>query len=315
MGCCFCCLDEGAKVGRVLEKFPAVPASGAQPGALCKAVGRVVLAGDAPFYAPGSGKPCVWYHVRVEQEFEEIREDNDGRIQTSFRWNTIVEDEQFVDFYLQDGATRLFVRGSDRAHCKIQGSKDRGRSSGMWNQPPPGIRALIAFRNPGFIWHGMGRDIEFATGRYRYTESSFDVNELVAGLGVITQAADATGAPIKMLVPFNEQTLNEAYFEENGWSDFDKRSWHDLLKNPSVLLSDSAHFTSGVVVQPVVFPPRMQYQVAVAAPTYNGWANQWSTPQAYAIAQPVPQAYNGMNRNPVGGGYGTMAQPLINNGY
>ena len=159
-------------------------------------------------------------------------------------------------------------------------------------------------------WHGSRHRV--ATGRYRYTESSFDVNELVAGLGVITQAADATGAPIKMLVPFNEQTLNEAYFEANGWSDFDKRSWHDLLKNPSVLLSDSAHFTSGVVVQPVVFPPRMQYQVAVAAPTYNGWANQWSTPQAYAIAQPVPQAYNGMNRNP---GYGTMAQPLVNNGY
>ena len=86
MGCCFCCLDEGAKVGRVLEKFGATPASRAEPGSLCKAVGRVVLAGNVPFYAPGSGRPCVWYHVTVEQEFEEIREDSEGRVDRSFRW-------------------------------------------------------------------------------------------------------------------------------------------------------------------------------------------------------------------------------------
>ena len=48
--CCFCCLDEGAKVGRILEKFNAVPARQAQPGALNKVVGRVVLAGQQPFY-------------------------------------------------------------------------------------------------------------------------------------------------------------------------------------------------------------------------------------------------------------------------
>ena len=48
MGCCFCCLSEGDKVSRVLDKFPPVAASQAQDGLLQKVVGRVVLAGTSP---------------------------------------------------------------------------------------------------------------------------------------------------------------------------------------------------------------------------------------------------------------------------
>ena len=318
MGCCFCCLSEGEKVGRVLEKFNPIPVRNAKPGALAKCVGRIVLAGQRPFYAPGNGKPCVYYHTIVEQEFEDIDEDQDGRVQRSFRWKKIAEDEQFVDFYLQDGATKLFVRGSDRSRCKIQGKTERSGSSSMWNVPPPGIRALIAFRNPNFMWHGSGYDIEFATGRYRYSESSFEVNKLVAGLGVVQAATDPTGQPILMLVPFNEQTLNEEYFIQNKWNDFEKRSWHDLLKTPSVLLSDSAHFTQGVQIAPVTFAPQMMYQTAVAVPTHN-WSQQWNQPQAYAYAV-QPQPYE-MNRGGAGGGgfnngggvvaYGSISQPLL----
>lgn len=310
--CCFCCLDEGAKVGRILEKFPAIPARGAQPGSLCKCVGRVALAGQMPFYAPGSGAPCVYYHVKVEQEFEDISEDQDGRIRRSFRWEKIADDEQFVDFYLQDGASKVFVRGSDRAHCKIQGNRKSGGTSGMWNIPPPGIRALISFRNPNHRWHGNGFDIEFATGRYRYTEAAYKVNDLLAGLGVIQPALNPMGQPIMMLVPFSENTLDDAYFEQNNWSDFDKRSWHDLLKNPSVLLSDSPHFVSGVQVQPIQFPPQMVYQTAIAVPTHN-WSAQYQQPQAYTYAV-QPQAYD-MNRQGNMGGsamaYGTVTQPLL----
>jgi hypothetical protein len=308
--CCFCCLDEGAKVGRVLEKFNAIPARQAQLGALNKVVGRVVLAGQNPFYAPGSGRPCVYYKVKVEQEFEDIREDQDGRITRSFRWQTIATDEQFVDFYLQDGISKIFVRGSDRAHCKIQGNRDHGGTSGMWSVPPPGIRALIGFRNPNYRWHNSGFDLEFATGRYRYSEAAFEVNKLVAGLGVIQPAVDPMGNSIMMLVPFAEDTLNEEYFKQNNWSDFDKRSWKDLLMNPSVLLSDKPHFTSGVQVNPVQFPRQMYYQVAVAVPEHN-WSQQYQQPQAYAYAV-QPQPYD-MNRNGgrMGGGYGAITQPLL----
>ena len=112
---CYCCLDEGDKVERVLAKFLPAPVSQAQDGQLQKLVrlsaawaavceclcsrplscvvcalrlpcacgallwhacahglrlqvGRVVLAGNAPFYAPANNKPCVWYSVRVWEE-------------------------------------------------------------------------------------------------------------------------------------------------------------------------------------------------------------------------------------------------------
>lgn len=265
--------------------------------------------------APGSGRPCVYYRVKVEQEFEELDEDQDGRIRRSFRWKTIATDEQFVDFYLQDGASKIFVRGSDRAHCKIQGNKEAGGTSGMWNSPPPGIRALIGFRNPGFRWHGSGFDVEFATGRYRFSESAFLVNELVAGLGVVQPAVDPMGNNIMMLLPFAEETLTEQYFKDNNWSDFDQKSWHDLLKNPSVLLSDKPHFTAGIQVNPIQFQ-QQSYQIAVAVPQTN-WAQQYQQPQSYAYAvQPQPIGYD-MNRNAGGGGggYGSIGQPLMGNQY
>ena len=61
-------LNEGDKVGRVLGKFAPLPVSQAQDNTLQKLVGRCVLAGNEPFYAPGSGRPCVYYHVTVHEE-------------------------------------------------------------------------------------------------------------------------------------------------------------------------------------------------------------------------------------------------------
>ena len=61
-------LSEGDKVQRVLDKFPAVPASRALDGALQKLVGRIVVAGQHPFFSPAKGTPCVYFHLVVEEE-------------------------------------------------------------------------------------------------------------------------------------------------------------------------------------------------------------------------------------------------------
>ena len=61
-------LSEGDKVERVLDKFHATPASGAQDGALQKLVGRVVVAGQSPFFSPATGKPCVYFDLVIEEE-------------------------------------------------------------------------------------------------------------------------------------------------------------------------------------------------------------------------------------------------------
>ena len=79
-----------------------------------------------------------------------------------------------------------------------------------------------------FNWNHM---LDGRTGRFRYTEESFDVNELVAALGVPVPAQDPyTGEPVKILNVFTRNTVSETYMDDNGWSDWDKRSWQDLLK-------------------------------------------------------------------------------------
>ena len=61
-------LSEGDKVQRVLDKFPAIPASRAQDSALQKLVGRVVVAGQKPCFSPAKGTPCVYFHLVIEEE-------------------------------------------------------------------------------------------------------------------------------------------------------------------------------------------------------------------------------------------------------
>ena len=53
---------------RVLDKFAAVPASRALDGGLQKLVGRIVVAGQSPFFSPATGKPCVYFHLVIEEE-------------------------------------------------------------------------------------------------------------------------------------------------------------------------------------------------------------------------------------------------------
>ena len=265
MGCCFCCLSEADKVGRVLDKFPPVPVSQAQDNALQKLVGRIVLAGNSPFYAPGSGSPCVWYRTRVYEERREVRsrKDADGNWHEDVReyWHEIARDEQFVDFYIQDGNSRVFISGS-RGGCKIQGTKEYERAS-IFNFPPPGIARMIADRcmmDAMFSWNHM---LSGRTGRFRYTEESFDVNELLAALGVPTPATDPyTNQPVKILNAFTSSTVSERYMEDHEWSSWDKQSWKDLLKRPEILLSDHDRFTGGVFVANISnLPPFMTQQM------------------------------------------------------
>lgn len=61
-------------------------------------------------------------------------------------------------------------------------------SESIFSSPPPGIEVLIRERGP---WSWIADSNR--TGRFRWTQRSFDVNELVAGLGHIQQINDPFG--------------------------------------------------------------------------------------------------------------------------
>jgi hypothetical protein len=138
-------LDEGAKVGLVLDKFAPTPVKAAQDNTIQLLVGRVVIAGQAPFYAPGSGKPCVYFNLVVEEEHHIVDhvevDDGQGNKRMERRerdeWRVILKEEQYVDFYLQDGIFKVFVNGSNRGQCKVQSQKNTGHAS-IFSRPPPG---------------------------------------------------------------------------------------------------------------------------------------------------------------------------------
>lgn len=85
MGACICCYSEGARVGKVLDAFAGQRTRDAKDGFLTKIVGRVTLAGNSPFYAPVTGKPCVYFKTTVREERIEVRyyRDNNGYMRRS----------------------------------------------------------------------------------------------------------------------------------------------------------------------------------------------------------------------------------------
>jgi hypothetical protein len=195
MGACICCYSEGARVGFVLNAFPSYPASNAQDNTLQKVVGHVVLAGDRPFYAPASGRPCIYFSTIVREQRLHVSyyRDKNGNTHrnVSRQWHVIATASQFQNFYIQDGAHKVFVPGS-RGQCRIQSNVGGGRA-GVWTgYPPPGIHAMIAQTFERRRQHFWGWNLSFTgeprdgqpTGQYDYSEESFDVGELVAALGV-----------------------------------------------------------------------------------------------------------------------------------
>ncbi len=96
--------------------------------------------------------------------------------------------------------------GSNRGSVRVQGEVDVGGDANTreyYGSIPPGIKWVMAQNNV----HGIG-----GTGRMRFFQSSFDVNEMIAALGHVVPAMDPfTGAPCKFLMPVNKDSLNEKY--------------------------------------------------------------------------------------------------------
>merc|ERR1712183_403900 len=80
-----------------------------------------------------------------------------------------------------------------------------------------------------------------------------------------------------------EEVLTDAFFEQQGWSDFEQRSWHSMLKDgPVVLISDKEEFTEGIDVQPI-----MQLPVYMVQPLSAVNPVVYQVPPAPIVVQPV----------------------------
>lgn len=252
MGCCFCCLSEGEKVGRVLAKFPGNRVANGQADAIQRLVGRVTMAQSTGFYSPVEDTPCVYFRIKIQEEWKETYhvevDDGDGRSHREKRtrkvWKTVCDEERFCDFYIQDGASKVFIKGSDRGHCKVQSICDAWGNSGkrFWDAPPPGVIRFIVDNLPAWDWQTRK---EHRTGRYQFQEQKFEVNELVTCFGILKNGVDPmTGQGVGILQPVHENMIDEKFMEEQEFTSWDKSSWKEMTETPAVLLSDNKEFTA-----------------------------------------------------------------------
>jgi len=296
MGCCFCCLSEGDKVGRVLNHFPGNRVANGKADAVQRLVGRVVMAQSQGFYSPVTDSPCVWFRIRISEEWKEkytVRvERGNGEFKNEQRvrkvWKQVVDEERFCDFYLQDGLAKVFIKGSDRQMCKVQSDGTDWGSSGRrnWTQPPPGVVRFI--RQSGVNWNWETRR-EHRTGNYRFQEQKYEVNELVTAFGQLGSGVDPmTGAAIGVMQPVREDAIDEQFMEENEFSSWDKKSWKQMTNPPAILLSDNKEYTVNYDIAPAQNLPAYMTQYVAVGPGQVVVRGGNMTAATVAVAMPVP---------------------------
>lgn len=210
--------------------------------------------------------------------------------------SAVYNQQRWSDFFLTDGRTSVFINGARPGLCKVDGHTDIGGRTDF-SIPPPGIAMIIGQDIIGHMWTGR-HDI---TGRFRYSQRSFDVNEAVACLGVVAPGATPDGQPCKIMQPATSGALPESFFKDHNWEEWDIDSWKELSRHGALLLSDDRKFTGSVSIAPLTQLPAFQTTPSnfAGAQQYmpQPQQQQMGGPQGYAPQQApyrqpsAPQAY------------------------
>jgi hypothetical protein len=145
------------------------------------------------------GKPCVYYHVRAE---EQVTVRNGDKTET--RWEFRFEESQSLDFFLGDPDTpdiKVYVPGSrsniKRASSSIQASTGAGAASFFQSENiAPGIQELLNRHNFKVETNVL---IGVMKKKMRYIEQSYDVDEQIALLGIVQDGLCPDGSNLRVI--------------------------------------------------------------------------------------------------------------------
>ncbi|WP_144896025.1 hypothetical protein [Lutibacter sp. Hel_I_33_5] len=123
-----------------------------------------------PLIAPYSKRKCIFYTIKIEQE------KNSGK---SSYWDTIVKEEKFQNFFIEQNGDYVMVKPIDfpknfKSHLVI----DKNTSSGTFNDPNPKFKALLDYydiKSEGFL--GFNKSL-------RFTEAIIEVGEQITVAGI-----------------------------------------------------------------------------------------------------------------------------------
>ena len=241
------CHSEEDHLDCILEHFSANGACDATAGLVQKITGHVVPATAELFFAPVSGKPCVWYRTVIEEQVIHTAMTQRGASHFNV-WERLVTSEQVSDFFLRDGDSEVLVPGQSAA--ALFQSLCVGAKNGVWSgAPPPGVGLMVQTaiakatgqKSSQPKWWDQSKS-KNKTGKYRYTEQAFDVNELVTALGVVVENSDKGGLKI-------EAVKADTQVDMSTWTAQAKYAWKELVKAPQILLSDHPEHYEGLTVR------------------------------------------------------------------
>jgi hypothetical protein len=149
--------------------------SGLPEGSWVKLAGQAVS--QEPLVAPGSGRPCLYYHHKVEQVRRTYSGDARHPLDAEKEWYTVVENERQAPFYVRDATGDILVLPDGAKFETLETFFDEPGSLGY--EPAPGDS------EPGVVDRVLDSfDIlEEDTGSYRTSEEIVPVGAPVVVYG------------------------------------------------------------------------------------------------------------------------------------
>ncbi len=155
----------------LLRQAPSLPLADLPESAWARVSGVVALLDGRVLEAPLSGRPCVYYAVRVDS------------LVAPQRFNTLMRQRDAVPFIIEERGHRAVV---DPTHARVSAEIDYTSRSAAAHDADRRQRALLANR--------VGLQY-MQSSRLLYYESIIEAGEPVAVLGAGTREADPDAAP------------------------------------------------------------------------------------------------------------------------
>ena len=220
---CFCLKTNRQRADLIVKKFSPTPVDRATPGGVVKVNGRV-FATDGHLRAPCSGRPCVYYEVRVEQWV--VTED-------AAMWMPIVRVVKGINFALEAGGVTCHV---DQVNAGLRAASgfdyfvggyvtaDSKGLKGVNGHVPPELFEQIEgwLRATGCVKNAcMGA--KPWKGGLRVSENAFVVGEPLAICGHL----ERQGGKLVLAPAARDSVPKE---ERSRWTSDERNAWHELLE-------------------------------------------------------------------------------------
>lgn len=157
----------------ILRRFKKLPYSrigSLQNHKLAKVEGNALHV-DQPLIAPFSNRLCVYYKIIIQKKVSTGKNSH---------WKTVIEEEQFQDFFIEQLGERLLILPNENPkNYRLHIVTDKKGNSGTFKDPTPQFTALLKKYNiepEGFF--GLNKQL-------RYRESIIEVGERIVVSGIV----------------------------------------------------------------------------------------------------------------------------------